>query len=339
MAKGGLTYEGLLDQIARNQIGPLYLFFGPEDFLISEATEKIIARVLSDEQRSFNLDVLYGSDVDAQHVVSVALSYPVTAERRVVVVREFDKLSGRELLGKYAESPPATTVLVLISAKTDFRKKPFSTLQKKAILVEFPALRESELFGWVMKRVKSQGRTIDPDACRLFASHVGDALREAQHELDKVYLYAGDRSTITVDDVSAVVGVTRDFNVFELQRAIGGRNVARATEILHRMLEAGESPTVIIIMLTRYFAALWKLTDARRRRASEGQLASEAGVHPRFVQEYLNALDVFGLADVERAFTILAATDEQLKSTTADPVLLMQVMVVNLMKQHEAAAA
>lgn len=339
MAKEGITYEALCTKLRQKELAPVYLFFGEEDFLASEATDMIIAGALTPTEKEFNLDVVYGSEADARDIMSHASSFPMMAERRVVVVREFDKLQNKELLTSYIEHPSLTTSLVLVSTKPDFRKKPFTAAKKQAVVVNFAPLKDEKVPGWIMARVEQSGRRIDPDAGRLLASYAGASLREVQSELDKLFLYIGERSAITTGDVTTVVGISRDFNVFELQRAIGQKNMERSVMILERMLASGESPIMIIVMLTRYFTALWKLSDLRRRRVPEKQQAEETGLHPFYMREYMEALGLYSSSDVERAFLALIEADEQLKSSGQGDGLTMNLLLIKLMGQDLSVGA
>ncbi|HCV42095.1 MAG TPA: DNA polymerase III subunit delta [Bacteroidetes bacterium] len=335
MPKDGLTIDDLRSALAQRKFAPAYLFHGEEGFLAEEATDLIIRTALSAEQQGFNLDVLYGSDADARDIISHASSFPMVAERRVVVVREVDKLVNKELLSSYLEQPSASTCLILHSTKPDFRKKPYATAKRTATVIRFEPIRDNQITGWINARVKQQGRQIDLEAAKILAAYAGTSLREIQNELDKLYSFAGEKTTISSDDIRAVVGVSRDFNIFELQNAIGAKNLSRSTEILSRMLDGGESPVFIIVMLTRFFTTLWKLSDFRRRGTTD--LAGAVGVNPHFIKDYVAALGNFPASELEHSFEVLATADEQLKSTSLDPFQIMQNMILYLMKQRELA--
>jgi DNA polymerase III delta subunit len=144
-------------------------------------------------------------------------------------------------------------------------------------------------------------------------------------------VFTAGKPVISADDVAAVVGVSRQFNIFEFQRAVGVRDIRRSTEILQRMLDAGENATMMIVMMTRYFTLLWKLHSLRGKQPGSQQLAAAAGVHPYYLREYLDAMDHYAPADIETAFLVLAGTDEDLKSTSTDPSVLMHLAMVRIL--------
>jgi DNA polymerase-3 subunit delta len=163
-------------------------------------------------------------------------------------------------------------------------------------------------------------------------------MRSLQNELDKLYVFLGDRKKISAEDVAAVVGATKGYTVFELQDAIGRRDAKDAIKILERMLESGQSPQMIIVMLTRFFTQLWKLTDVRARRVSEQEIAREIGVPLYFVKQYVEFRTNFDVSQIEQNFKSLLEADTTLKSTSRDPRLVLDLLIVSLLQESTAAA-
>jgi DNA polymerase-3 subunit delta len=252
------------------------------------------------------------------------------AGRRVVVVRELDRVPNKELLSGYLDHPSETTCLVLQTSKADLRRKPYSAVKRHGTVIEFRHLYDSQIPGWITGQVTAQGRTIAADAARMLATYVGQSLREIRSEIEKLFLYTGDRREIRLDDVQAVVGASREYNVFELQRAVGGRLISRAVFITDRMLEAGESPVWIVVMLTRFFTLLWRLHDMRHRGVPAATQAAEAGLAPFQMKELAEAAVHHDASDCEQAFGALIAADEQLKSSVMEPRVVMEVLMVRL---------
>jgi len=333
MAHDQATYDDLLESLAGGTLAAVYLLHGEEDFLVEEAAKAVIAAAVPEDAREFNLDILHGEESDARDIVARASSFPMMAERRVVVVQNVDKLNPKdlEILGNYIEQPSKSTCLVLTGGKIDTRKRPYTIVKRTGVAVEFKPLYDDRVPAWVAVRVKKQKHEITQDACRLLAAYVGTSLRELQNELEKIYIYLGSRTSITADDITAVVGMSKELSIFELQKAIGARDLKRSCEIMERMLDAGAKVPFIILMLTGYFASLYRLFDLRRRNAPQQEMASEIRVSPYFLKEYLDALGRFPVHDIERAFDILVGADEQSKTSTADPKQVMQLLLVRLL--------
>lgn len=335
-----MTYAEFQRSVKAARFSPIYLFYGEEDFLIDEGVQFIIGKTLDEGTKGFNLDVVYGSKVEARDVVAHASSFPMMSGKRVVVVKEFEKLAAndtaKEVIGAYINNPLESTILVLVSFEPDFRRKPFTDLKKKAELVECKPFYDNQVPGWIAERVRHQGREADAEACRLIQAYVGNSLRSLQNELDKLYVFIGERKSITAEDVAAVVGATKGYTVFELQNAIGRRDAREAIMILERMLENGQSPQMIIVMLSRFFTQLWKLTDVRARKMSDRDLSSEIGVSTYFMKQYLEFRTNFSVGQIEQNFKLLLEADTTLKSTSRDPRLVLDLLIVSLLQESTA---
>jgi DNA polymerase-3 subunit delta len=332
VARSNAEYKDVLSAVKIGSFSPVYLLFGEEDYLVEEAAETIIAAALKNADKAFNLDVLRATDADAREIVACASAFPVVSERRVVVVREPEKLTGRdpELLITYIENPLASTVLLLVSVKPDFRTKLFATAKSRGVALEFRPLYENRIPGWITEQVQFLGKRIDLQGAKLLAACSAPSLREVRNEIDKLCMYAGERTELTVADVSAVVGMSREFTPFELQKAVGVRDAGRAIAILERLLETGVAIPLIIATLTRFFMTLSKVHDLKRRGSSFGEMAAAVHIPPFFFREIEEAINHQPPESCEQAFLLLAEADERTKSGVADPRLAMQDLVVLL---------
>ena len=324
------SFEDLERTFHQRKFAPLYLFCGEEDFLIDEALDILIAEAIDESTRGFNLDILYGSDVTPIGLMQIASSFPMAAERRIAIVREFDKMSNKDLLLRYITKPSPTTSLVLVSAKPDFRTKFFKTIRENAIVAEFSQLYDNNIPPWIARRITKLGKQVTPEACQLIQNYVGKSLREIQNEIDKLFIYVGEKKLIDSDDVNSVVGMSRQYNIFELQKAIGRRDVARVIEISENMLRNGESPVGTIVMLTRYFQKVWLIQELLSMETPEAQIATAIGVNPYFVKEYAAAGKSFSSPQILDCFSALANADEHLKSSSLDQKTVMTVLMCRL---------
>jgi DNA polymerase-3 subunit delta len=320
MAEKKAPPEVLEDDLLAGRFAPVYLFYGSESLLMEEAIQRVIDAALPESARPFNLDFLSGADDDIREILARASAFPMMTERRVVVVRDADRFGERalELLAHYIEQPSPSTVLLLAGTKPDLRRKAFVALKKKGVSRAFDELRDYQLPEWIDQRVKKRGGTIEGEAARLLATYVGSSLRDIENELDKLFLYTGERTAITRNDVAAVVGFSREYNVFEFQNAIGRRDAGRAVEILERMLEANEPIPLIISSLTNYFAKLWLIGDQIRRGTKPPEVAALARIPPYYLKDYLQALERYSAEEIEGSFHQLALADQQFKTSGAD---------------------
>jgi DNA polymerase-3 subunit delta len=337
VAKDGLTSPELFASLARGAVAPVYLLYGEEDLLVEEALDAILQAALDGGDRTFNLDVLGAGETDGRDIAARASSFPMAGGRRVVVVRDADKLSVHdcELLAAYVGEPSPSTCLILVAAKPDLRKKPFATIKRSGGALECKRLYEDKIPSWIAGAVRKGGCRIEPEAAKLLAAYVGTSLREIRSELDKLYIYVGNRKEITAGDVSALVGMSKEYSPFELQKVVGRRETARAMRILEEILGVGGGAPLVIATMTNYFLTLWKLHDLQRRGVAQKDQAAQARVHPFFIQEYHEALGFQPPAACERALLLLADADEQSKSGTYDARQVMESLIVRLCGAEE----
>ncbi|MEW6509349.1 MAG: DNA polymerase III subunit delta [Bacteroidota bacterium] len=340
MAKSAPTYADLKRELKRGSVRPVYVLYGDEDFLMDEALESIMTLALAGADRGFNLDVMHGADADGRDIVARASSFPMMAERRVVAVREADKLGTRdaELVSAYVDHPSISTCLILAGTKPDFRRRPFSTVRKEGGAFEFKPLRERDIAEWIAGRVAQEGRTIASEGASLLTASVSSSLRDLRNELDKLIVYAGDRREITRDDVAAVAGMSKEHNIFEFQRAVADDDAARAVTVMERMLDGGTKIPVIIATLTTFYANLWKLRNPGRRHSASKE--SPSAPSPFFAREYGEFAQNLPQGVIERAFRALIEADISTKTSTLDTGQIMLSLVLQLCgKEHEGEGA
>ena len=331
----GSTYEDFIRLVRQKTFVTLYVFHGDEELLIEESVDLLVDAALDVGAKDFNLDILYGSETDARSIHALASAFPLMSDRRVVIVREFEKLSNKDLLLPYIGNPSPSTVLVLVAARPDFRTKFYKTLEEAAMVVECRQLWENDIPIWIGSRVEKLGKAITPDACRLIQAYVGRSLREIQNEIDKLFIYVGDKKTIDAQDVNAVVGLTKQYNIFELQNAIGAKDASRAMEVVERMLEMGEKPLGMIIMLTRFYQKLWSIQEYVTQRMKPQEIATALKLSSK--QAYRIDADIriaraLTGSGIERAFEALTEADERLKSSNGDERLVMTLLVHSLVR-------
>lgn len=324
--------DSFFSSVRKKNFAPVYFFYGDEKYLIDECVAAIITHGVDPAMKEFNFDQLQGSEVDAQKIIAVASSYPMMADRRVVIVKEFERTvrkDSEELYAGYFDHPSPSTVLVLISSSADFRRKPYSTLRTKAVVAECRSLYDNEVIAWIESRMKNEERNIEPQAVALLHSYVGNSLRELANEMEKIMIAVGDRRMITVADIEHVVGVSREFSSFELANKVGEKNVSKAMEIADRLIRSGESAVAVIAALTVHFVKLYKIQDGVRQKKSEHELAAIAGVHPFFLKSYLAHVRNYRKEEIENAFMILAEADLAVKSS-ADPSIVLTKSITEI---------
>ena len=341
--KTGLSFEDLATAFRHQNFKPLYFLFGDEGFLIDELQDLLIEHALEPSQHDFNLDIVYGSDTEASQVLGLCQGYPAMAPRRVVIVREFEKLENNRQFKSYADEPnPQAVVFLACTTKPNLSAHPYRALKKKAAWSHFKPLYDNQMPGWIKKYVRGQGYDIEPQAVQMLADYVGTDLQTVASEVEKLITFAGERDTLTANDVLDASGQTREFNVFELQSAVGGGKYGNAIQITHRILQHAPNPhseeIMIVAVLNAYIDKLWKLQMPQAQRMSKHKLAGHIGVSPYFVQEYKQAARRYSMRAVQDAHAALLAADYELKGgSSRDPRLILTLLVRRLLPQRVAA--
>ena len=338
MAKDtGPSYDDLATAFRHQNFDPLYFFFGEETFLIDELQALLIEEALAPSQHDFNLDIVYGSEAEASQVIGLCQGFPAGAPKRVVVVREFEKLENNRQFKAYAQQPnPQSIVLLACTTKPNLSAHPYRALKEQATWSEFQSPYDNEMPGWIQDYVQGQGYEIDPRANQMLADYVGTDLQRAASEIEKLMTFAGDRTRLTADDVLAASGQTREFNIFELQAAIGEGRHADAERIATRILQQASNPRgeaiMMVAVLNGYFDKLWKLQAPEAQRENKYDIASRIGVPPFFADEYRQAAQRYDRAALADAYSALLAADYELKGgASRDAALVVTLLLRRLL--------
>jgi len=322
----------LFGHIDKEALAPVYLFTGEDGYLIGRALSRLVERALTGAPRDFNLDVFYGKDARADEVAGQADTLPMMAERRVVVLKEADRMRDIAPLKAYIGSPSASTTLILVAEGADKAKEKTlsGTLSGSAVHVHFYRPFESDLPGWVRTMAKEGGYTIDGDAAAYVKEVLGDNLALIEAELNKVFNYVGQRKTITIDDVRESVG---DFGlpvVYDFIDAVAFKKAGRALETLSKLLRDGEQPLKILGTMAGHWR---KLVDARERRArgeSDEQLARALRLNFHNRKSFLTQVSRLTEDELAHGFHLFREADMSLKSSALAPGMVMERLVLEL---------
>lgn len=352
-----------IDTILSGDFPPVILLFGEERFLLDEAFDSLISKLIPDEQAKYDFEKLDGNETDFSSIVDACLSYPFVSSKRVVVVNNFETLAGKTSakenvhLGfeKYLENPQPSTCLILkaelsllngifyelnnAKKKSKAEKKikalkfPYAQLFSNFTCVEFPKMRESAYPKWVINRFETLHRDVDRDAVELLLAQTNMNLREIEQEIKKVVSLVPKTIKITAKHIAESLGTSHIYNVFELQKAVGKRQLNRSIEIMQNMLENDKQEVLIVTILSRFFTTLWKLDEVIKKNNNQYVIAGAVGINPYFVGEYSDSLKRYKPAEINRAIKLLAAIDEKLKSGSIPPKFLLEEFFIKIVKK------
>lgn len=324
----------IVSDIRDGTIRPIYFLMGEEPYFIDKLAEFIGDAILTEEEKGFNQMVVYGKDTTLDEILAIAKRYPMMAEHQVVIVKEAQHLSRTiEDLTAYADNPQLSTVLVICYKykKLDKRKKLHKALRKHAVVFESRKLYENQVSEWIRTLLKGKGYSISHKAALILVEYLGTDLSRISNELDKLLIILPRATEISPADIEEHIGISKDYNNFELKKAIGERDMRRAARIVHYFSEnPKENPFVVTVtLLHNFFSQLLQyhgLTDH-----SPKNVAGALHINPYFVSEYQTAARNYPMKKVSHIISELREMDLKGKGVGAGNIshadLLKELLV------------
>lgn len=311
-----MTYKEILQNLKKQIYHPVYVLMGEEPYFIDKISDYIAKNVLPEAEKSFNQTVLYGKDADVDTIITVARRFPMMAANQVVIVKEAQSLKGiEEGLLPYVENPLNTTILVICYKykSMDKRKKFVKIAAQKGVVFESKKIYENQLVPWIQNYCKERTYSIAPQAVALLAEYLGTDISKVANELEKLMILIPKEKTISPADIEKNIGISKDFNVFELQNALAAKDVKKANQIVNHF---GANPNVNPIQMTIaslffYFNRLLKYHLSSDK--SRNNLVKVLGVQPYFLDNYVNAARMYPVKKVVEIISILREYDMKSK--------------------------
>lgn len=324
----------IVTSIKNGQVKPIYFLMGEEPFYIDKIANYIEDHLMPEEEKGFNQMVMYGRDTTVEDIISNAKRYPMMAERQVIIVKEAQDLSRTiEKLEAYVDNPQPTTTLVICYKykKIDKRKKLYKAVSKAGVIFESKRLYENQVADWIQKTLKSGGYAISPKASQMLVEFLGTDLSKIDNELQKLQLVAPKGTNITPELIEENIGISKDFNNFELSKAIGDRDTVKAHRIINYFSQnTKDNPMVVTIsLLFSYFSKILQYHGTADK--SKANVAKVLKVNPYFVKDYVSAARNYPMRKVSQVITYLRETDVKGKGVGANNVpsgdLLKELLV------------
>ncbi len=326
----------IVTDIKKGNIKPIYLLFGEEPFYIDAISGYIEKNLLQEEEKGFNQMIFYGKDVTVDDIVSNAKRYPMMSDKQVVIVKEAQHLYRTiEQLASYAENPQATTVLVVCYKykKIDKRKKLYKAAKQNGVALEFKKMYEDRVPDWIRKHLQAKGYSISHKAAILLTEYLGTDLSRINNELEKLQFVLPQNSEITPADIETHIGISKDYNNFELKKAIGKRDVVKATRIINYFAQnPKDNPFVLTVtLLNSFFTQLLQYHGLNDH--SPKSVASALRINSYFVDEYRTAARNYPMKRVSGIVSHLREMDLKGKgvgSSSASQADLLKELLVKI---------
>lgn len=309
------THTAILKDLKAKKYAPIYFLEAEDAYFIDVIVNYIEKEVLNEGERSFNQVVLYGKETHFKQILDQAMQFPMMAERRVVIVKEAQELISMDGLEGYFKSPSEQTLLVLAykHKKMDKRKKIWKALSEHAVILKTKKIYDNQIPALVMDIAKEKGLDIPTKVAHMISESLGSNLSKIANELDKLSLNISEGSSVTMEMVEKYIGISKDFNVFELQKAIGQKDKKKAYQITRYFARNSKAHPIQrnIGALYNYFSKLF--IAKKYARASKAELASAVGINPFFVEEYKRAAANYDIAQLRGAFMEIHKMDMRCK--------------------------
>lgn len=324
----------LVTDIKQGNLKPIYFLMGEEPYYIDKISDFIEENVLTEDERGFNQMVLYGRDVTIDDIVGNAKRYPMMAERQVVIVKEAQDLARNiEKLAAYAKNPQPTTVLVMNYKykKIDKRKALYKEVKKIGVVFESKKLYENQVADWIRRVLASKKYTITPKASQMLVEFLGTDLSKINNELEKLKIILPQGTQISPEDIEENIGISKDYNNFELRKAVSERNSLKAFQIINYFADnPKDNPMVMTVsLLFGYFSQILHLHGMSDKNPRN--VASALKVNPYFVNEYIVAAKNYPMRKVSNIIEILREFDVRSKGVGSNAVpqgdLLKEMLV------------
>jgi DNA polymerase-3 subunit delta len=314
-----------------SDLKPVYLIHGSEELLLERAVRRLKDRLAKVADLDFNMETFDGDAVSADEVVNAANTMPFMSERRLVVVRDVDKMSAADqgALADYAKDPAPFTALVLTAAKVNRGTRLYKAVDALGGAAEYAPPKRGEYPAEVTRLFAERGKRASGDAARALVETAGRDLRRLDSEIDKIVAYVGDREAVTAGDIAAVVSPGA-VTVFEFTDALGARDAGVAVTRLRKLLAAGESVHGVLAMAVRHVRALVGARALMDRRVRTDEMAPLLGMAPWLVRNVVSQASNFTPAELSRALRDAASVEAELKSGAGDGTIVLTRWVVSV---------
>lgn len=336
-----MSASDIIKDLKARKYKPVYLLHGEEPYYIDQIVHYMEQHVLNDMEKGFNQTILYGKDTDMATIMNAAKRYPMMSEYQLIIVKEAQDLKWSketegsskqaEFVQGYFEKPLESTILVLAYkyANFDKRKKIFKSITKNGLVFQSDPVRDYKLAQWIEELVKDKGMKIAPQAAALMAEYLGTDLSKVSNELEKLMLNISRETTIDTDHIQKNIGISKEYNVFELQKALAARNVLKCNQIINYFADNPKGNPMVMVManLNAYFTKILKYHYLPNKHDA----AKEMGVNPYFLKDYEMAARNYSLSKTFDIISLLREYDLKSKGVdstgnTTDGELLKELL-------------
>ena len=331
-----MNYKEIITSINNKDLHPIYFLMGDEPYYIDKLCNKFAKEILNGEEKEFNQITLYGKDTTVEEIISSSKQFPFGAARRVIIIKEGQQLKNIEKLESYFENPQKNTILIISYKKKsiDKRKKFGKNLSKNCIVFESNKLYDNQIPSWIISYINKRGYTIDKTSSTVLAEQLGTNLSKISNELEKLILAMDKEKHITAELIENNIGISKDYNIFELQNALGEKNVLKANHIINHFAKNTKQHHIIPI-LSALFSFFQKIIFYHSLEdKSAKSVASKLKINLFFINQYQKAAKNYNIKKLILIFSYLKEYDlksKGVKNKSTDQSELLKELVFKIL--------
>lgn len=331
-----MSADKIITEWKKLQFQPLYWLEGEEEYFIDRVVDFAEHHILNKNEAEFNLSIFYGKDAAWPDVLNACRRYPMFAERQVILLKEAQQMKDIEKLEPYFDKPLKSTIFIVAykDKKLDGRTKFARLVKEKGVLFTSKKLYDNQVGEWTQNLVKAKGFSISHKALALIVDHIGNDLSRINNEIEKLSINLGDSKTISEDDVEKYIGVSKDFNVFELQAALANKDMAKAVRIISYFEANPKAAPIQLILpaLYSFFSKVYMIFGINSQ--DEKVVAAAIGVRDFQAREYLKTAKIYSYSGVETSLLLLHQYNLKsvgINNPGTETASLLKEMVVKMM--------
>jgi len=321
-------------EIKRRKFKPVYYFFGEDSYNLSSTLhtlEETFKPLLLSE---FDKETIYSEDRSITDILGLATSFPFGSEKKLIIIKEAEKIKDKKPLKDYAAFPAEFTVLAFFhnGSITNLSSEPFKTLDASGYLYEAKELKGKNLIDWLISIAEEKGKKLSDENAQVLVDIVGENRNMLEDQLEKICVFLNKEKEITIESIQHVSSELKQFNIFDLQNAIGLKDKSKALTVAYNLLDNGAEPTFIITMLTRYFTGLAKITELQTKNIPVQEAARIVGTHHFYYPNYIKARKLYSDEKLVEVFRALLKADVSVKTTTSDNKTIITLLIAEILQ-------
>ncbi|HSW53896.1 MAG TPA: DNA polymerase III subunit delta [Ignavibacteriaceae bacterium] len=321
-------------EIKKRKFNPVYYFFGEDSYNLSltlHTLEEAFQPLLLSE---FDKETIYSEDRAITDILGLATSFPFGSEKKLIIVKEAEKIKDKKPLKDYVASPAEFTVIAFFhnGSITNLNSEPFKALDASGYLYEAKELKGKNLIDWLISIAEEKGKKLSEENAQVLVDIVGENRNMLEDQLEKICIFLNEKKEITIESIQQVSSELKQFNIFDLQNAIGVKDKSKALTVANNLLDNGTEPTFIITMLTRYFTGLAKITELQTKNTPVQEAARIVGTHHFYYPNYVKARKLYSDEKLVEVFRALLKADVSIKTTTSDDKTIITLLIAEILQ-------